>query len=139
MTGRSITVMLLLTGVLFASSARASYIESCQLKGRVVSKPVILRIYFMNEQGLEVEREETSFQFKVIKSMISGRADSGCKNFLGQTVDVVLNGGFAVVKQIKIKQILTLNYFAKDNENTSMRGFFTLPNLVEPFIAPKND
>ena len=50
MTGRSITVMLLLTGVLFASSARASYIESCQLKGRVVSKPVTLRIYFMNEQ-----------------------------------------------------------------------------------------
>lgn len=130
---------LLLASMSFTSQVHASYIESCQINGRVVSKPENLRIYFMNEQGLEVEREETSFQFKVIKSIINGRADSGCRHFVGQTIHVVLNGGFAVVKQIKIKQLLTLNYFAKDDENTPMRVFFTLPNLMDEFIAPKNN
>ena len=122
-----IILALLLASVSFASQVHASYIESCQISGRVVSKPETLRIYFMNEQGLEVEREETSFQFKVTRSIINGRADSRCTHFVGQTIRVVLNGGYSAVKKIKIKQRLTLNYFAKDGENLPRRESFTLP------------
>ena len=122
--------------VAFAPVAQASYVESCQIKGRVVSEPKTKRIYFMNNEGLEVEREETSFQFKVTKSTVNGRADSGCTHFLGQTLRVMLNGGFAAVKQIKIKQVLSLNYMVKDNSGTPRWESFWLPNIADMHAEP---
>ena len=131
-----LTWLFLLMCVAFAPVAQASYVESCQIKGRVVSEPKTKRIYFMNNEGLEVEREETSFQFKVTKSTVNGRADSGCTHFLGQTLRVMLNGGFAAVKQIKIKQVLSLNYMVKDNSGTPRWESFWLPNIADMHAEP---
>ena len=133
---KPLTLVFLLICVAFASAAQASYVESCQIKGRVVSEPETKRIYFMNNEGLEVEREETSFQFKVTKSTVNGRADSGCRHFVGQTLRVMLNGGFAAVKQIKIKQVLSLNYIAKDNSGTPRWESFWLPNIADMHAEP---
>lgn len=121
-------VMLGLSALLFSLSAHASYVESCALNGVVQSKPNQYRVYFLNNEGLEVERIETRFRYKVTHSIPNGRADSGCVHLIGQTLKVVLNDTVSP-PHLRPRYSLKLNYIAKND-----RGY---PDTITEFELPQ--
>ena len=118
-----LTALCFLIYFVATSSAQASFVQHCQFKGKVVSVPKTTRLYFLNEQGIEVEREDTTFQFKIDE-------DVGCGHQKGAVIPVILNGGYSEVKQIKNNQSLTLNYMVKDGSGIPRWASFWLPNVI---------
>ena len=106
--------ILALSFLLLSVSAHASYMESCALNGMVLNKPQQYRVYLMNDEGLEVERIETRFRYKVTRSRPNGRADSGCKHLIGQKLNVVLDEPMANA-HLRPRRWLKLNYNAMND------------------------
>ena len=95
--------------VFFTPLAQASYVNSCELQGKVVSWPETVRAYL--EDG--TDREETRFDFRVLEAKDRGRADSDCDQFKSKTLPVVLNSGTPEVKAIKKRDRLKLHYMQR--------------------------
>jgi hypothetical protein len=87
--GLSLCLSLAFSGLFVAvftgsNSAQASYVLSCRLKIRVIEK---ITSFDLNDS------ETTSVRLVVLAAKVGGRADGGCKRYLG-TEDVVDLGVF---------------------------------------------
>lgn len=110
----------LLLFTLFATQSYASFVESCELTGTVLSKP----IYTPNPNSADKQKMTifayyqwfSQFEYHIITAKPNGRADMGCKHFVGkvQTVNVYArtNTKPSVIKQ---GDKLTLNYTKEDS------------------------
>ena len=120
-----IRIALAITLAAFIHSAAASYVESCALDGIVTSPPTTMRLYVLDDEGKELEHTETQFAYRVTRSVINGRADSGCTHFVGQTLLVQLSAS-APRFNILIGRKLSLSYFAKKGRGQPTLIFFAL-------------
>lgn len=103
-----------LSALLWSVSAHASYVESCALTGVVQNTAHPYRVYFINDQGMEEERIETRFRYRVKTARPNGRADSGCTHLIGQTLRVTLEGAVAN-KRLRPRHALKLHYNAMND------------------------
>ncbi len=120
-------VTLFLSAILFSLSAQASYVEHCALSGVVQNEPQIYRVYYLNNDGVAVERTETHFRYTIKTARPNGRADSGCSHLSGQTLEVVLNDAGAHPR-LRPRCRLKLNYTAtNDRAHPDTLTEFELP------------
>jgi hypothetical protein len=112
---KQVKLAFITTALLLSTTAQASYVFSCDLMGEIVSEPKNIRAYYNDEKGLEVERSTSQFLFKVTEAVPSGRADSDCKAYIGEKIDVELeNTSFHRIKQ---NAKLRINAFVKDGQS----------------------
>ena len=114
----------LLTGVLWTHSARASYVESCNLTATVLKPTSTMRVYLMDSQGNEFEEFRLKLSVRITQAQADGRADSGCLHFINKEmeIDITQPPAMAFKKGVRVY----LHYFAKDGESLPLTKNFTL-------------
>ena len=107
-------------------TAQASYMNQCLLKGTIESEPERMRIYFTNPEGLEIEREEWHFRFKITDGQVNGRADSGCCQKIGDVINIVLPEPDVGASPLKIAQKITVNELIANEKGSEPIHHFSL-------------
>ena len=120
----------LLTGILWTQSARASYIESCDLVATVLKPTSTIRLYLMDSQGNEFEELRLKLSIQITQAQPHGRADSGCSHFVGKKmeIDIAQPPAMAFKKRARVY----LHYFAKDDQLIPRTEGFTLTPANKP-------
>lgn len=137
MSKSTLSLLLPIGLAVFASAAQASYVETCQLQGRVTSNVRQVLTEVTDAQEQTSAQVDTYFQLKVKKSTITGRADSGCHHFIGQTLPVVLHGSQPRPSHLKKGQTVIVNYMANDDNDMPRGDSFELVETAKHPFSPR--
>ena len=95
-------------------SAQASYVESCEITGKVLQDTSTRTVYINGPDG-EYERSDLSVRLRISKVRVSGRADSQCKAFKPRT-ELAVNISPVPRLALQQGQRIQLQYFNKHNQ-----------------------
>ncbi|MEB3754191.1 hypothetical protein [Acinetobacter sp. MD2(2019)] len=101
--------------IIVSSNVSASYVNSCELIISLVNDSSIRRVY-INKDGVgEVEEMQLVISGVVKDAYASGRADSGCQQYIGKHIDKTFSH-FPNNLELKSGEKIKVNIFIKDGQ-----------------------